>query len=727
MFYISEYNYYITKIVINSLKSEKPKRMIHIIGPSARYIAQYLFREVYFDVSVLKHDHLVLEQLLCGEKEPREINNIYYRNSKEVVLTEPREYEYSLDDLGLPYSEGFIPVEEITNVGMITSEGCFGNCVFCSYKSKHKTYITHEISNIIKELDYISEYISGKYLDIRFLDDCFSISSKRTLKLLKEMKKRKYNFRFWCCIRADILTDEILDYMEILNFKKIVIGLESSSPSVFGLIGKTQNLLTATQYIALVREKFIDAREKNINPILSINFGLPNELQHNAFETVDFIKDLKGEKDVSICFMTCFPGSRVFECSDEYNVVKAESPTKLPFRTYYKNYSMQKLFHYLYDSNVNRYMILQYIRDIKNSYIEMFTGMYTDINLRSAMSMIFIDQMNEDNLRFISKHIAVNGTVIQKIDQLQMCNEFYCDNRKMLKVRMQNFDDALRMAYQLNYYLPNQDYIKIANGNILIQHNSEYLRDIIKIPFKELNNPDEWKELLNEAQAFFEEHIIRVVGLERFNIHNVCRYAGNCKLNEIRYVKISQKSICTGCTGEEIGTIYDDYSVWLNKIKGRRNDVYSERKCDKCAMNKWCPKCLYLGSSGISSKMYCAFINQNKNLILFLRVIYQLQSSNLLSEYMDEQIIHAYISDEENYISKRYKVNDEICYIEFESDSYVLHLLDESCIKCEYEEGKLLKAIITGKTDEIKAGQMEKIFPWFLECGILRNNFCEKN
>lgn len=65
------------------------------------------------------------------------------------------------------------------------------------------------------------------------------------------------------------------------------------------------------------------------------------------------------------------------------------------------------------------------------------------------------------------------------------------------------------------------------------------------------------------------------MGLERFNIHNVCRYGGNCKLNKIRYVKISQKNICTGCTGEEIGTIYDDYSVLLNKIKGRRNDEIS--------------------------------------------------------------------------------------------------------------------------------------------------------
>lgn len=46
-------------------------------------------------------------------------------------------------------------------------------------------------------------------------------------------------------------------------------------------------------------------------------------------------------------------------------------------------------------------------------------------------------------------------------------------------------------------------------------------------------------------------------------------------------------------TNEKIETIYDYYYVRLNKIKGRKNDVYNERKCNECVMNKWYLKSVF--------------------------------------------------------------------------------------------------------------------------------------
>lgn len=510
-FYIGEYNYYITKIIINRLKKKHPDRNIYILGPSAKYIACFLSADIDFDISIVKHEHYAIKDLICGDK--KEICNIIYRDDNTMVPTKEKEFFYTLDDLGLPYSEGFIPVTEAGNVGMISSEGCHGKCVFCSYNVKHCNYIMHEISSVVKELDYISTYISGNQSDLRFLDDCFSVSEERTIELLKTMEQRNYNFKFWCCIRADILSEEIIEYMNRLSFKKVVIGLETASSSVFSRIGKTP--YSAEQYIDLVERKFKMAQR--IDPIISVNFGLPNESKEEAVQTIDFITRIRAEKNTSICFMTCFPGSKIFSDSEEYKVIKEISPTKLPFRTFYNNYSMQDIFNQLYDLKMNQNGVDRYKMSIINKYVELFTGIYLGTNSRAIIDSIIVDEITEENLKFIDKNIAAAGVVIQNADKLIMSNRFYCDNRKQLKIQMSNFDKTLESAYQSDYYIPNQSYIKISDNFIAVQHNNEYLRDIIKIPMENIVN--NIKALIDEAKQFFDNNVIDI-NLERFNIYN---------------------------------------------------------------------------------------------------------------------------------------------------------------------------------------------------------------
>ena len=100
IFFINEYNYYISKIVINKIKLANPDLTIYIFGASASYVSSKLCDDLYFDVSINRHPHVALEKLCHAEKaEYPHIPNIAYRCDKSIVFTEKEEYVYSLDDL----------------------------------------------------------------------------------------------------------------------------------------------------------------------------------------------------------------------------------------------------------------------------------------------------------------------------------------------------------------------------------------------------------------------------------------------------------------------------------------------------------------------------------------------------------------------------------------------------------------------------------------------------
>ena len=161
---------------------------------------------------------------------------------------EKKDYNYSLDDLALPYSEKLIPPEEVGNVGMLTSIGCYGNCSFCSYNRGGISFRFHSINNIIKELDYIAQYNNSEDVTIRFFDECFSVNSIRTLDILLEISKRKYKFKYWCCLRYDILNERIINFLYICNFRDIVIGFESASEEIISKLGKLKNSTNPKQF-----------------------------------------------------------------------------------------------------------------------------------------------------------------------------------------------------------------------------------------------------------------------------------------------------------------------------------------------------------------------------------------------------------------------------------------------------------------------------------------------
>jgi radical SAM superfamily enzyme YgiQ (UPF0313 family) len=696
VFFINEYNYYISKIVINKLKQIKSGINICIIGPSVNYISYNFPYEISFDVAVFRHSHVALE-MICNLKknEYSIISNICYKQKNTVYFTDKEEYEYSLDTLGLPYSEKLIPPEEIGNVGMMTSIGCYGNCIFCSYNAKPNIFRLHSIDNVIKELDYVSQYCRGNDITVRFFDDCFSVNPARTLELLQTISRREFDFSFWCCLRADLLNEDIIDYLHKCNFSRIVIGLETASKNVIQNLGKVQIGDTPESFYERFTRVYSYAREKKISPMFSVNFGLPYETFQDAYRTIEFIFEQKAVADISVCFMTCFPGSSVFEDSEAYLIEKEISPTKMPLRTFYKHYDMKQIFNQLYDSKIISKSIDRIIDSASFYYRMVFSGLFFEYKLSYTIDAIFVDVINDENMKFIDKNISIVGNIFILNMSLKVDINAFADERKKLKLCIPQYDKNLNEAYKNDLFLPNQNFYKVLEDKVVLQRSNLYLGKPINIELDDFCVLRDMRVFEETFASFEESNVIEIKLVAKLSFINSCMIAGKCTLCDLNRIRIEGSSLYAVCSKTLLGKIQDDYDKIKKYVVKYSDLIFSQRGCGGCEVNKWCPKCVSPQDIWGSASNYCKYMKRDKDFLLFMKLLGKLYIFYSENNSLINQKVSAYfLGSEKISVAGKYIFNDSTVLVLLNGNSYIINLYTHDVINCrEFERDCLLSII----------------------------------
>lgn len=703
IFYINEYNYYVSRLVINGLKSFTSGKTVFVVGPSAKYISANLMEELDTDVCVNNHEAFVLWDILCGNKPLEDVNDVTLKIDGVIHRSASANPDYSLDQLGVPYSDGVIPPEEIQNVGMVTSTGCYGKCSFCSYNLHAENFKTHSIGSVMKELEYVHSYIKGNHVVLRFFDDCFSVTGERTLELCKEIITKKFKFQFWCCTRADLLTPEIIDAMAECNFRNIVIGLETASETVLEKLGKMRKKDTAFDYIKRVRERYQYAADaKKMNPLLSINFGLPFEKLPDAMETIKFVTDNKAE--VSVCYMTSFPGSRIFENSDEYGVVKEPSPTILPFRTYYSSYDMGKVMGNLNATGIMDNSKLQFITNT-NGYLREFytfhTGIYSESELYGSLKHIGIDVLNNEEINFIDQNICLNGTVFDYKDTLTIRSKsLFCDDRKRLKIAIKEYDSNLKMAFESGKYLPKQVFIKNNPRAAFLQMDNLFAKKPLEIKIRKINVFSELYNIGQKAEELFHNNYIHVEDLAKGMVENACCLSGECRLCSVPRARIREGRVFACHDRGEIGNIENTYEELLRNAGSLKETAEKDRGCTNCEAKEWCPRCAVLPEF-LSVEQYCSFMKKNENAGIYIKLLNLLCRSINLSTYPGENIEVYTAKKYKNHVNSvnRYKFKDEVAIVKYIDLYYLCNLENGAVTLCSTLEKDIVLDMM-GVTDK---------------------------
>ncbi|GKX32158.1 hypothetical protein SH1V18_46380 [Vallitalea longa] len=633
LFYINEYNYYVSKVIINRLREVKPYCLIMIAGPSAEYIGKNHMSQIQVDVCITDEAPYIILQILKGLPY-KDIPNLIYRETSNLIMTCKKDYGNQLDSLSFPYSSGFIPVSEIQNVGMLTSSGCYGNCLFCSYKLKGKIFKLHTIDGIIDELKFISKFVKGKDININFLDDCFSVNPERTYELCERLIENKLIFRYWCCTRADLLNEELVSLMAKCNFKEMVIGLETASPRILKALGKLQDTQDPNNYIKHLQHMYNVAMAKGINPYLSINFGLPYEDRIEANQSIEYIKQHNLEKNSSICYMTAFPESKIFDASEKYNVIKEPSPVIMPYRTYYKQY-MEEVYYKLTKLGIDT----NRVKKVKRNVIDVLAGTFNGKQQEKGISNVFVTH-NDISKECIHKWLNINGTVYIETEKLHMKKDYYTDNRKNLKRTVREYDENLERAYEDNIFLPNQIFYFKKNNRIYLQYNDNYTKIPISIPIRELTDKEDYKQLANEAEQYHKTRRIKIKNIGLGIIENACRFTHECSVNQLKRVEISDDNLyCCGNT-VPIGTTMLSYHQVLNNIHQLLKSTNQNNKCNTnipSNSQKFC-SCLFVPTC-FDKKEFRDYMIEFYYIGEYVKFINEFQKKYNIDEYNEEDIL----------------------------------------------------------------------------------------
>jgi magnesium-protoporphyrin IX monomethyl ester (oxidative) cyclase len=283
------------------IKKFYPGVTIVLGGNHATVFADEILKEKSFDFVVRGEGeatfHELCDNLLNKKPGIENIHGISYRNDNGNITRNPdRKLIHSLDELPMPdYS--LIEVKKYSKpaqkspyvmryplLGMMTSRGCPGKCIFCTVKSVWgRTWRPRSAKNTVDEIETLVKNYGIR--EISFLDDSVSVGRERWREICNEIIKRKLDIKwttpngiaFWT------LDDEILDLMKKAGCYRITFGIESGNEETKKFIGKEYPLSQAKSLIK-------HANKIGMWTICTNILGFPYETREQIQDTVDFAK-----------------------------------------------------------------------------------------------------------------------------------------------------------------------------------------------------------------------------------------------------------------------------------------------------------------------------------------------------------------------------------------------------------------------------------------------------
>jgi len=250
----------------------------------------------------------------------KDIKGITYRDNGKIHRNEKNELIKNLDALPFPdrkalkieYPASFGNLELVPKgfTSMVSSRGCPYQCTFC-YGKRTVEFRTRSVENILEEILYLE---SEGYKFINFVDDNFTVSKKRVMKLCQLMRKHKIDLDWMCEGRVNQVSDEMLRQMRRANCRFLCFGVESANQRILDYYKKG---ITPAQSIIAVKK----ARKAKI-PFITGSFvvGAPGETFREIYNTLKFAQKL--DIDVPIYnLLGTMPGTDIWDELVEKNIL----------------------------------------------------------------------------------------------------------------------------------------------------------------------------------------------------------------------------------------------------------------------------------------------------------------------------------------------------------------------------------------------------------------------
>ena len=313
--------------VAELIKEINSKAKVVIGGPHVSFTAKETLKECPFiDIVVRGEGEITTKELMLHLEKGlslEEVKGISFRKNGKIVETEDRPFIKNLDKLPFP-AYHLLPMDKY-KVGKhrfantITSRGCPFSCIFCSSSELcGRVWRARSPENVVEELKVLkSEYDVS---EVEFLDDTFTLNSRRVEKICDLMIKENLNLSWSASSRVNTITQRLADIMKKAGCHTIYLGIESGSQKILDLIQKGISVIQAEKAVQIVKRA-------GINALGSFIIGVPGETTKSIKKTIRFAKRLNlNFVQFSIC--TPYPGTRLYKIAKEKGLILTEDWSK---------------------------------------------------------------------------------------------------------------------------------------------------------------------------------------------------------------------------------------------------------------------------------------------------------------------------------------------------------------------------------------------------------------
>lgn len=237
------------------------------------------------------------------EKDLSEVKGLAYRDEKDIIVNERREWIYDLDELPFPAWELF-DLSEMKRLGILGGRGCPFSCNFCMRFLGKKVRLRSP-ENVVAEIE--RDYQKFGVTQFNWHGDTDTINKKWFNKCLDLIEKRSLDDKIsWdITTRVDTIDEDLLKRMKRCGCQSVGFGVESGDPEI---LRNTKKGITKEQ----VREAIKIAKRAGTKVGAFFILGHPNENLRTALRTIGFARELNPDH-VSFGIMTPYPGTEIYD------------------------------------------------------------------------------------------------------------------------------------------------------------------------------------------------------------------------------------------------------------------------------------------------------------------------------------------------------------------------------------------------------------------------------
>jgi len=260
---------------------------------------EYSLKDSNIDYCIIGEAEFTVVELLGVLEEngdPSQIKGIIYKRGDQIYGGGFRDYIKDLDEVSISssawdlinikeyakYSNWNGSLKEKFYIPILTSRGCPFDCTFCCNKYViGKKFRARSPENVLAEIKFL--YNKYKVREIHFFDAVFNYDTERAKEICHLIINSglKLSLAFPHGIRADIMTDELIDLLKRAGTYKLVYGIETASSRLQKEIKKNLDVKQVKDII----KKTADA-----GIIVGGYFmlGFPTESYEEIQETINF-------------------------------------------------------------------------------------------------------------------------------------------------------------------------------------------------------------------------------------------------------------------------------------------------------------------------------------------------------------------------------------------------------------------------------------------------------